>query len=212
MAKHQYKRRPPSLPIKPTIIIVCEGQKTEPGYFRAMGRHHRIGKLRNFEVFDTAGKTNPLSIVNRAIYEREQIKLDRERTWEPGDTAWAVFDGDEHRNQDPENWQTAIDKAKTQKINLAIINPCFEFWYLIHYQDATAHMDAKTALKQLQKHRPNYTKAQTLYPDPLLNLTLTAIQRATKIAQQIDRDCLDPYSNPCCSNLPKLVKILLELP
>jgi hypothetical protein len=209
MAKHQYDRRAATRSIANKLLIVCEGQKTEPQYFKGIRQHKRLRTLQ-VTIVDASGKTNPIGIINRAIAERQTIQADK--GWETNDSVWAVFDGDEHRHQDPQNWQTAIDNAKVQKINLAITNPSFEFWYLIHFQDAFGQMNADTAAKKLQKHIPNYTKSQTLFPDPLLNLTLTAIQRADKIAQQIDRDCLDPYSNPCCSNLPKLVKILLELP
>jgi RloB-like protein len=205
----QYDRRAASRPIANKLLIVCEGQKTEPQYFKGIRQHKRLRTLQ-VTIVDASGRTNPIAIINRAITERQTIQADK--GWEANDSVWAVFDGDEHRHQDPQNWNSAIDKAKTQKINLAITNPCFEFWYLIHYQDATANMDAKTALKQLQKHRPNYTKAQTLYPDPLEELTDAAIQRAEKIAKQIANTGLDPYSNPCCSRLPELVKILLELP
>jgi RloB-like protein len=209
MAKHQYDRRPASRPIANKLLIVCEGQKTEPQYFKGIRQHKRLRTLQ-VTIVDASGRTNPIGIINRAIAERQIIKADK--GWEPDDTLWAVFDGDEHRHQDPQNWQTAIAKAKTQKINLAITNPCFEFWYLIHYQDAFGQMNADAAAKKLQKHIPNYTKAQTLFPDPLIARTSDAIQRAEKIAKQIEHTGLDPYSNPCCSRLPELVKILLELP
>jgi RloB-like protein len=211
MAKHQYDRRAANRPIANKLLIVCEGQKTEPQYFKGIRQHKRLRTLQ-VTIVDASGRTNPIGIINRAIAERQTIKADK--GWEPDDSVWAVFDGDEHRHQDLQNWNSAIAKAKTQKINLAITNPCFEFWYLIHFQDAFAPMTAKEALRQLQRadNLPNYTKTQTLFPDPLLSRIPEAIQRAAKIAQQIKRDELDPYSNPCCSRLPELIKILLELP
>lgn len=48
-------------------------------------------------------------------------------------------------------------------------------------------------------------------PGKLESLTATAIKNAEKIAQQIERDQLDKYSNPCCSDLPELITILLNL-
>jgi RloB-like protein len=209
MAKHQYDRRPARRPIANKLLIVCEGQKTEPQYFKGIRKHKRLRTLQ-VTIVDASGRTNPIAIINRAIAERQTIKADK--GWEPNDTVWAVFDGDEHRHQDPQNWNMAIAQAKTQKINLAITNPCFEFWYLIHFQDAFSQMNAIAAAKKLQKHIPNYTKAQTLFPDPLLSRTSDAIQRAEKIAKQIEQTGLEPYANPCCSRLPELVKILLELP
>jgi hypothetical protein len=157
-----------------------------------------------------AGNTDPASIINQTIDERQNLKDDDR--WRSGDSAWAVFDGDEHMERDINNWRKALTLAEKQKIHLAITNPSFEFWYLIHFQDAFGQMNAAKALKQLQKHRSNYTKAQTLFPDPLLALTPDAIDRAAKIAHQIQDTGLDLYSNPCCSRLPELVKMLLELP
>jgi hypothetical protein len=208
VSRKQFDRRSASRNIAQKILIVCEGQKTEPLYFKGIRQQRRLRTLQ-VKIVDTAGKTDPMSIIDRAISERQSIKS--ENGWESGDTAWAVLDGDEHIERDKNNWLKALTLAEKQKINLAITNPCFEFWYLIHFQDAYAPMNALTALKKLQKHLPNYTKAQTLYPDPLENLTNAALQRAEKIAQQIDRNRLNIHSNPCCSRLPELIQMLLTL-
>lgn len=50
-----------------------------------------------------------------------------------------------------------------------------------------------------------------LYPKPLKSLTEQAIQRAEKIAKQIERNELYEHSNPCCSGLAKLISRLLTL-
>jgi hypothetical protein len=152
MAKHQYDRRAANRSIANKLLIVCEGQKTEPQYFKGIRQHKRLRTLQ-VTIVDASGRTNPIGIINRAIAERQTIQTDK--GWETNDSVWAVFDGDEHRHQDPQNWQTAIAKAKTQKINLAITNPSFEFWYLIHFQDAFSQMNADTALKQLSNSKFN---------------------------------------------------------
>jgi hypothetical protein len=203
-----FERNAPSRNLRKTILIVCEGKKTEPLYFKGI-RDYKKRTTITIKIQD-AGRTDPASIVERTIDERQNLKDDDR--WRSGDSAWAVFDGDEHMERDIKNWRKALLLAEKQKINLAITNPSFEFWYLIHYQDAFGQMNANAASKKLQKHISNYTKSQTLFPDPLLARTPDAIHRAAKIAQQIDRDGLDPYPNPCCSRLPELVKLLLELP
>jgi RloB-like protein len=204
----RYERPLPSRTPRKTILIVCEGEKTEPLYFRGIREHK---KLKTMTVkIHKAGNTDPASIINQTIDERQNLKDDDR--WRSGDSAWAVFDGDEHMERDINNWRKALALAEKQKIDLAITNPSFEFWYLIHYQDAFGQMNANTAYKKLQKHLSNYTKSQTLFPDPLLARTPDAIQRAEKIATQIAHTALAPYSNPCCSRLPELVRMLLELP
>jgi hypothetical protein len=201
-------RRPPNRDIVRKIVVACEGSKTEPGYFESIGRELRLRTLRII-LLRHQGKTDPRSIIERAIEKRQEMKQDR--AWTQGDTAWAVFDGDEHIEQSPENWKSAIALAKKQKIQLAITNPCFELWYLIHFRDHFSQITRDRVINLLVKHIPNYDKSMCLYPEPLKPLTEQAIQRAEQIAAQIQRDELDEHSNPCCSGLPKLVQSLLRL-
>jgi hypothetical protein len=201
------RRQPTRNPIQ-KIVIACEGSKTEPDYFESIRKELRLRTLQII-VLPHQGRTDPRSIIERVIGERQEMR--RNQTWTEGDSAWAVFDGDEHIEQSPENWRSAIALATKQKIKLAITNPCFEFWYLIHFQDYFAQITRDRVINLLGKHIPNYDKSMCLYPKPLKPLTEQAIQRAERIAAQIERDELDEHSNPCCSGLPKLIQSLLRL-
>ncbi|MEH2238030.1 RloB family protein [Nostoc sp.] len=90
-------------------------------------------------------------------------------------------------------------------------NPCFELWYLIHFQDHFAQITRDRLVNLLEKHIPDYDKSMCLYPTPLKSLTEQAIQRAEKMAKQIERNELSEHSNPCCSGLAKLISSLLSL-
>ncbi|MBM0742728.1 RloB domain-containing protein [Phormidium sp. CLA17] len=188
-------------------MIACEGSKTEPAYFEGIRKSLRLSTVQ-IKILPHLG-TDPLRIVEAAIAGRQDMKVDK--AWITGDRAWAVFDGDEHIANNPDNWRSALAKAKSQKIDLAITNPCFEFWYLIHFRDHLAQIDRIKTLALLKQHVSDYEKAACLYPEPLSLLTTQAIQRARKIAEQIQRDQLAPFSNPCCSELPELVESLLKL-
>lgn len=201
-------RRPPSRTLVRKIVIACEGSKTEPGYFESIRKELRLRTLQII-VLRHQGRTDPRSIIERVIEERQEMR--RNQTWTEGDSAWAVFDGDEHIEQSPENWKNAITLAKNQKIQLAITNPCFELWYLIHFQNHFAQISRDRVINLLEKHIAKYDKSMCLYPEPLKPLTEEAIQRAERIAAQIQRDELDEHSNPCCSGLPNLVQSLLRL-
>ena len=72
------------------------------------------------------------------------------------------------------NWESAINRAKSQKIKLAITNPCFELWYLIHFQDHFAQITRDRLWNLLEKHIPDYEKSMCLYPKPLKPLTETS--------------------------------------
>ena len=201
-------RQRPSKEIGQKILIVCEGSKTEPSYFESIRKELRLSTL-NIIVLPHPGRTDPRSIIEHTIEKRQEMK--QERSWTQGDKAWAVFDGDEHIEQNYDNWQSAINRANSQKIHLAITNPCFEFWYLIHFRDHFAQITRDRANALLGEHISNYEKSMCLYPEPLKELTSQAIQRAERIAAQIERDELPEHSNPCCSKLPDLVQSLLNL-
>ncbi len=207
MPRKLNRRQPTRNPIQ-KIVIACEGSKTEPSYFESIRRELRLRTLQII-VLRHQGRTDPRSIIERVIEERKEMKSNQ--AWTEGDSAWAVFDGDEHIEQSLDNWRSAIDLATKQKIKLAITNPCFEFWYLIHFQDYFAQITRDRVINLLGKHIPNYDKSMCLYPKPLKPLTEQAIQRAERIAAQIERDELDEHSNPCCSGLPKLIQSLLRL-
>ncbi|MCM0589920.1 MAG: RloB family protein [Gloeotrichia echinulata DEX184] len=203
----QLNRRSASRKIAQKILIGCEGSKTEPIYFESIRNELRLPTLRII-VLRHQSKTDPRSIIERLIEERQEMKDNQ--AWTSKDEAWAVFDGDEHIEKSLANWDSAIARAKSQKINLAITNPCFELWYLIHFRDHLAQITREQLLNSLEKHIPNYDKSMCLYPKTLKPLTEEAIRRANKIAQQIERNELDEHSNPCCSGLPKLVSSLLS--
>lgn len=201
-------RQRPSKEIGQKILIACEGSKTEPGYFESIRRELRLSTL-NIILLPHRGRTDPRSIIDLAIENRQEMK--RDKRWTKGDQAWAVFDGDEHIEQNYDNWQSAINRANSQEIHLAITNPCFEFWYLIHFRDHFAQITRNQVVTLLGEYISNYEKSMCLYPEPLKDLTPQAMQRAERIAAQIQRNELSEYSNPCCSKLPDLVQSILTL-
>lgn len=205
------RRRPFQRPRNPRavgkqIIIVCEGKKTERGYFEEIRKSLRLPTLRIHVVHPDA--TDPRSIVRAAIDYRQERKS--ERSWTAGDRAWAVFDGDEHRLENPANWNDAIQIAASKDIKLAVSNPSFELWYLLHYREHVGPLTRQDALRLLREHIENYQKADRLWPVPLQPLTAEAISRAKRIAERATADGLPPHTNPC-TGVCDLVESLLAL-
>lgn len=188
------------------IIIACEGKKTEYGYFQDIRKSMRLPTLQIFVVHPDA--TDPRSIVRAAMEERGRRKA--EKSWMAKDETWAVFDGDEHILNDPANWNDALQAARDNDIRLAISNPSFELWYLLHYQEQRANLTRQEALRLLRRHIENYEKASRLWPVPLQPLTPDAIRRANLLAKRAGADGLQPHANPCTS-VCELVESLLAL-
>ncbi len=206
MAK-SFQRKASTKSVGKKILIACEGKKTESKYFNAIRTDLNLPKERINVV--PHEHTDPLGIVQIVCNARENLKF--EKRWGKEDLAWAVFDGDEHIENNPTNWHQAIQKAKSQNINLAITNPNIEFWYLIHFQDHFANIQRDKAEELLKQYIPNYDKSVCYYLNFLKPNTLGAIARSDKLSEFSRLNQLSEHSNPCCSGLSSLVRILLNL-
>lgn len=101
---------------KPSILIVCEGENTEPSYFNQF-------RLSSATVKSVGEGYNTISLVNRAIH------LTNERQY---DQVWCVFDKDDFSENDFNN---AIQIAKANNFGIAYSNQSFEYWLILHFDD-----------------------------------------------------------------------------
>jgi len=146
-------RRGPSRQPKTRILIVCEGRVTEPLYFKAFKQ-----QARNQRVHLTVAKETgvPLTVVQVAVKLRREAEVkakqqrDVNHLW---DEVWGVFDVDDHPNL-----QQAVSLALSEGISLAISNPSFELWALLHFQDQRAHVTPQQVRTLLRVHLPDYNK------------------------------------------------------
>lgn len=188
----------------PKLLIACEGDG-EKAYLEAIRQSLRLSS--NQITVPNEKGTDPLTIVKTVINHRAGLQKDA--SWLPTDTAWAALDGDEHRDNNPENWHQAIDVAHANRIELALSNPSLELWYLLYFQDQEAHIHRDRAVAELEKHVPNYKKPMPLYPGPP-GAIRAAIQRAARLAQRNQENEIPFYTNPC-SGMGRLVERLLQL-
>ena len=128
MSRARRIARPPAKrPPAARIVVATEGVLTEPEYLKVFGRIHCDQSVR---VVPIRVGGDPRTVVERAIEESKKAKSDRLAT---RDSVWAMFDRDVHKRFDE-----ARDLARGNHIRLAISNPCFELWGILHYQEQDA--------------------------------------------------------------------------
>jgi hypothetical protein len=77
----------------------------------------------------------------------------------------------ETANNTPEQLSDALALANKYKINIAFSCPCFEIWFLLHFEYSTkAYIDAKQLIKSLKKHIPDYQKNDVPHSNLFINL------------------------------------------
>jgi hypothetical protein len=138
---------------KQRILIVCEGEKTEPEYFEGFRHAFRQPTV---EIRAVGLGVDPSRLVAYAIGEQRKALREARRASDAflkWDQVWCVFDVDRHAH-----WQTAIDNAATAGIAVAVSNPCFELWALLHFMDQRAHLSTEEARRLLRKWMPGYSK------------------------------------------------------
>ncbi len=177
---------------KKKFVISVEGGVTEKEYF------DRIGKL----VYDTAivdvakdvNKSSPIGVLDRINGYRKSLS--------PGDELWCVIDMD--------RWGVHIAKfnhwMKSGTVNnprnLAITNPKFELWLLLHFTD----WDGKSSVrKNLEKFIPDYDKHLDAS-----QITKETVEMAIQRAKAKTSDGKPPLGNKG-SNLWVLLKRMMLL-
>ncbi|SFG92688.1 RloB family protein [Methylobacterium gossipiicola] len=157
-AKTDFSRKKASRKSRDTVLIVCEGKKTEPQYFRDMIAD--LG-LSSADVRICGGEcgTDPLSVINYAI----KILKDSPRGF---DYTYCVIDRDTHANFDAALSQAISQKSrKTNSFEVTWSDPCFEYWILLHFgYSAKPYMRAgrlsscDAVIKDLKSHLGDYEK------------------------------------------------------
>jgi hypothetical protein len=170
-----FRRQPPFREPRRRILVVCEGKVTEPKYFQAL-RLLFHNRALDIVINDEAGV--PKTLVERAVKLKKEAARKAKRQNVPFlayDEVWCVFDVDEHPLL-PE----AKQQARDNDISLAISNPCFELWALLHFRDQTAAETRQKVRSLLKSHIPRYDKE---LPAPKL---MPLIEHAMQRAQQLD--------------------------
>jgi len=138
---------------RPVVLVVCEGIITEPQYISGFGRAHRNGRVR-VEVAPEHGV--PRTVVEAARNRKRAAEVTAEKHEDDNlayDSVWCVFDIDQHPNV-----SDAKQMALANGIKLAISNPCFELWLLLHFRDPPGSEDRHTIQARLSEYITDYNK------------------------------------------------------
>ena len=163
---------------KSKILIAAEGKnKTEKTYFS----NFENGKKPYNITYARGNNTDPLKLVKMLIKEIDNLKLDLQ----DDDIAYCIFDTDVDPNKN-KIIEEAIQLAKTRNIKIITSSPCFELWFLLHYEYTTASMNNEDVIKRLKSHYSKYSKNCNIYP-VISSKTKIAYDSAKKLEKyQID--------------------------
>ncbi len=188
MSRARRIARPPAVRSPATrIVVATEGVLTEPEYLKAFSRIHGDQSVR---VVPIGVGGDPRRVVERAIEESKKSKSDRLAA---RDSVWAMFDRDIH-----ERFGEARDLAHGNHIRLAISNPCFELWGILHYQEQNAPLESRECQRELRKLCPHYKAGGgKVFGDSevIEQRYSVAVKRSSSSAERREKEG-DPGGNP----------------
>jgi hypothetical protein len=186
------------------VFVVCEGARTEPEYLRALVAHLH-NPLVELHIADERG--DPLHLVRIAKDGRRRAQVEADRASDPSlafDEVWCVFDRDEH-----ERFFPAIQAAHDNQISLAVSNPCFELWLLLHLRESPGARHRTELQELLKRELPGYQK------QPPWDRLAPGLQAAEARAEQMERAAEargdGPFQNPS-TGVHRLTRTLAARP
>ncbi len=176
-------RRTNFRPIRPKFLIVCEGSKTEPNYFKRFPVNKTVLEL------DVRGLgDNTLSLVQRTY---DLIQEDNYTQ------VWCVFDRDSFPAG---QFNEALELAQRQDIRVAYSNEAFELWYLLHFHYHNTATSRRLYKEKLTERlgRPYQKDDPDMYYE-LEDLQPQAIRFAEKLLKFYGPSHNPERDNPCTS-------------
>lgn len=183
------RRGPRTFQTQESVLLICEGQRTEPGYFKAL---KNIFRIRSYAL-EFSAPADPNSIAAEALEKREIY-----------DHVWAVFDCDRHPGI-----EQVKNRCRQAGVKVAFSNPCFELWLILHVQDMDRVLNHNQVQALCRKLLP-YPKDKKKVLDFHWLLTEYPVKVAEKRAHiQLQRRMTDrnPEGNPSTS-VGELTKFL----
>lgn len=180
------------------ILIICEGEKTEPQYFKSFIPADRVAS--DVRVFIRGDGYNTMSLVDSAIEEKRKFSVGY-------DKVYVVFDCDGFPK-----FNEAITRAQNEGMIPIWSNDAFELWFVLHAKHITASQPRDQYARQISSFIGQKYDKSTNNMRELLNKQPTteakqkgisneevAIQRAKQLAEQAQEEYGSNYAkqNPC---------------
>lgn len=190
MARRRYQRKTPSREYRELFIIATEGDKTEPAYLQLF-----LDSTKTIRILASRHDSAPKKVLKRA-----ETFLQKEKPRRPY-SVWLVLDRD--------TWQEEVlnfvsGQCRRRGFGLAVSNPCFEYWLLLHFENGNGVSSKTHCTERLVRHLPNFAKGHVEIEKLKPN-----IQQAIDYARQKDVPPCSDWPSGNGSTVYKLVEALL---
>jgi len=107
------------------IVIASEGERTEPEYFEALRDEYYNSRIQ--VIFLHPSDSAPKYVIDELNQYKKEFGLNLKK----GDELWVLIDKD--------RWDRFLneiaEECRSNEFHLALSNPCFEIWLLLHLKN-----------------------------------------------------------------------------
>jgi len=206
-AARELKRRASRRSSYDKVLIVCEGEKTEPNYFNELVHYYKLNSA-NVEIDGSCG-SSPQNVLKRA----EQLAKVEQGKGDAYDRIYCVFDKDSHETYEETIAKISLKKPSGLFFHITSV-PCFEYWLLLHFHyttqpfHATGHSSiANEVLKELKKVMPAYSKGD----EKIFCILLKELEFAKQNAQRALIEVKKNFTDNPSTHIHELVDYLQKL-
>jgi hypothetical protein len=167
-----------------TIVVFCEGRNSEPDYVNGLKQLPQIyeNTALNIEVHPQQGV--PLTLVEMAVSRKRDAEVDE---------CWCIFDVEWPQHHP--HLREAITLAHAHGVHLAISNPCFELWLILHLEEHARFVDTDSAERLSRKL--DGRKGKNIDPALYLPRRKDAVRRAIVLEKRhVECGTKFPHDNP----------------
>lgn len=174
------------------FILACEGTVTEPKYFE---------RLRHSEWFNHSGLVETIVLKKPKNHGNDPValknllkKVKRDYRFKKTDEFWLVVDRDHWEEIHKISFDVIVrDFEREGNFFLALSNPCFELWLILHYLDISTLPQSQIRKIELNQRVESKSCTQSILgeligrgynkipPRDLLQHTRRAIERAQRL-------------------------------
>lgn len=193
------------------FVLAFEGNATEEKYFQSFKDSVKFNDEQVFLKLLTRHKKDTKSAPNHVFAKLKREAKD-EYTFGNDDELWMIIDTDKWQNIP----KIAEDCVKENNMFMAVSNPCFEFWLLLHIKNITEYSPDEQkeifANSKLSKHGKTYVERKLTEilgsynkTNPLPNRFLGGLKLAIDQAKKLDNG-EEPFPSQLGSHVYKLIE------
>lgn len=189
-----------------TWLLVCEGTKTEPNYFKSLFKYANTKSEQKIRYKIEGTGTNTETLVNSidGFYDFTDTLVRQANI--PYGKVFAVFDKDSFKS---EQFNNAIYAAQRRGYCVLWSNQCIELWFLLHFMYFDSDIIREDYFDKLGKilgstYKKNNDHFEMLHSEQNLQ---TAVRNAEKLYKKFQNEGSFAKMAPC-TTVFKLIKEL----